>query len=502
MDILQYINKMNRLYGNEPTPVRFNTQKYLQGGRVQYKPGGIVEPGVTHYARKSPTPINEETFKKIDDFVTKSAGTLSKKALGESLGYKTVEKGRTSGQGGLNKIISAWEKSRDKVFNFKPSKFTSDSPKVKQVINLFESGMTKSAIEFKTGITTKEIRNIFHQFAPEYIGDVNLPSGEGKNAVKNRRKRIIKELTDYWKDKPGGKKILEEMNQKLRGIKLKNAEIANMSDEAILNNKKFKEAMNLDVKGLKAGKEINFNRYANLTPEEYVAKVRGMATTNQFYQPEHFIAINKKNPASMLPKNIHTAVGKMGGQMEVMKNFIASNPKDKRVAQIHNLFKSQNIPVTNAPGTALSKIKSAGTTSLRGLERVAGPLGTELLYLLTGTKPDPTKSQDLLLPAFWNQIMTKYNWQDKSTDPIKRRIINMAKRGLIPTAAMPAISGIASVALGPMLIKDAAELLQSKIDEQGLTGKIEEQSGMIGDEAGASLFMEDIIDDDKQIKLK
>ena len=50
MDILQYINKMNRLYGNDPTPVRYNTQKYLQGGRVQYKPGGLVEPGVTHYA--------------------------------------------------------------------------------------------------------------------------------------------------------------------------------------------------------------------------------------------------------------------------------------------------------------------------------------------------------------------------------------------------------------------------------------------------------------------
>ena len=50
MDILQYINRMNRLYGNDPTPVRFNTQKYLQGGRVQYKPGGLVEPGVTHYA--------------------------------------------------------------------------------------------------------------------------------------------------------------------------------------------------------------------------------------------------------------------------------------------------------------------------------------------------------------------------------------------------------------------------------------------------------------------
>jgi len=46
MDILQYINKMNRLYGNDPTPVRYNTQQYLQGGRVGLKPGGLVEPRV------------------------------------------------------------------------------------------------------------------------------------------------------------------------------------------------------------------------------------------------------------------------------------------------------------------------------------------------------------------------------------------------------------------------------------------------------------------------
>ena len=43
MDILQYINKMNRLYGNEPTPVRFNTQQYLQGGRVGFKRGSDLK---------------------------------------------------------------------------------------------------------------------------------------------------------------------------------------------------------------------------------------------------------------------------------------------------------------------------------------------------------------------------------------------------------------------------------------------------------------------------
>ena len=51
MPILDYINRMNQIYGNEPAPVRYNTQQYLQGGRVGYKPGGIVEPGVTHYAK-------------------------------------------------------------------------------------------------------------------------------------------------------------------------------------------------------------------------------------------------------------------------------------------------------------------------------------------------------------------------------------------------------------------------------------------------------------------
>ena len=355
MDILKHINKFNEMYaGTEPAPVRYNTQQYLQGGRVKYRGAGLVDHGPEGvrqgYAekRKSPVKINEETFKKIDTLIAeaKKAGkVLGKKGLGEGLGYKVVEKGKTSGQGGLNKVIAAWEESRDKTFEFKPSKFTANHPKVKKVIGLFENGMSKSAIAFETGISRKEIRNIFHQFAPEYIGDKNLPSGEGKNAVKNRRKKIIKELTDYWKDKPGGKKKLEEMNQKLRDIKLKNAEIINMSDEAILKNKMFEEAMNLDVKGLKAGEGINFKRYVNLTPGEYVAKVRGMAATNQFYQPEHFIAINKKNPASLLPENIYTAVGKTGGQLETMKNFVINNPNSKHTLEINKFLKTQDIPI-------------------------------------------------------------------------------------------------------------------------------------------------------------
>ena len=53
MKIYEYNEMMRYLTrpAPDPTPVRFNTRQYLQGGRVGMKPGGLVEPGVTHYAK-------------------------------------------------------------------------------------------------------------------------------------------------------------------------------------------------------------------------------------------------------------------------------------------------------------------------------------------------------------------------------------------------------------------------------------------------------------------
>ena len=50
MDILTYINKMNRLYGTEPVPVRFNTQQYLQGGRVGFANGRTLKDVIGNYS--------------------------------------------------------------------------------------------------------------------------------------------------------------------------------------------------------------------------------------------------------------------------------------------------------------------------------------------------------------------------------------------------------------------------------------------------------------------
>ena len=74
MDILQYIQRMNQLYGTDPVPVRYNTQQYLQGGRVGLKPGGLVEPGVTRYGKFT----EAEKAANVQAYLEKSGDTLEK----------------------------------------------------------------------------------------------------------------------------------------------------------------------------------------------------------------------------------------------------------------------------------------------------------------------------------------------------------------------------------------------------------------------------------------
>jgi len=358
MDILQYINRINRLYGNDPAPVRYNTQQYLQGGRVQYKPGGLVEPGVVNYARKSPTPINEETFKKIDDFIAKSEGTLSKKALGESLGYKTVEKGQAAGQGGLNKVIKAWEESRGKTFEFKPStmigteleqkilNFSKDPNYIKEDGTPNIKKLAKAIYpDRKLDDARKQIRHTLER-AVGYEGKTNIAGPTtGAKELKKRRLEIIKDLKKYWKSQKGGDLILEEMDKKLAGIAQENKNILKMSDDAIWNNKKFQDAMRLNVEALNTGEGLKFDRYQGISKKDFIKNVRDLADKGQFVQPEHIIPIKARDPDSLLAKNIFSAYGKVGGQMEVLKDFSKANTFGKRPKEVFNFLKGQNIPI-------------------------------------------------------------------------------------------------------------------------------------------------------------
>jgi len=115
--------------------------------------------------------------------------------------------------------------------------------------------------------------------------------------------------------------------------------------------------------------------------------------------------------------------------------------------------------------------------------------------LLQGEPYKPTSGHDMTTMAFWKGVINTMGKTSKlgdTTIPLKKRLKDLAWRGGIPTRFLPLISGGASLAAGPMLVNDFAKWLQSNIDKEGLTGKIEEQSGIIGDEAGASLLMEDV----------
>jgi ribosomal protein L7Ae-like RNA K-turn-binding protein len=126
------------------------------------------------------------------------------------------------------------------------------------------------------------------------------------------------------------------------------------------------------------------------------------------------------------------------------------------------------------------------------------PAGSHVLH---GGKYDLTSGTDLMSPAFWKHAvdaMGKTSKLGDATIPLKKRLKDLAWRGLLPNRFLPLISGTASVAAGPMLINDAAKWLQRQIDKEGLTGMIADQSGVISDEAGASLFMEDVVEEKKR----
>ena len=94
---------------------RYNTQQYLTGGRVGKKPGGLVEPGVTHYAKKKPDVLGRVGYKK---------GTPKKQL---SFDFKAKKKPTTVGEATIDFIV---EKGRQP----KPSEVLQIKEKLKPLI--------------------------------------------------------------------------------------------------------------------------------------------------------------------------------------------------------------------------------------------------------------------------------------------------------------------------------------------------------------------------------
>jgi len=149
---------------------------------------------------------------------------------------------------------------------------------------------------------------------------------------------------------------------------------------------------------------------------------------------------------------------------------------------------------TVAPAVA-KKVWEGVKWAGRKLLPIMAPGVSHAFKLWEGKPYDPTSGHDAITMTFWKSVIDTMGKTSKLGDanvPLMKRLKDLAWRGGLPTRFLPLISGAASTVAGPMLIKDAAAWLQNKIDEEGLTGLIEKQSGMIGDEAGASLLMEDV----------
>ena len=320
--------------------------------RKLYKENNLTVEGKP-MTQKRRVVLGEDVYTQIDDYITettKAGQDLSRKGLGEALGYKKYKKGQSMGQGGINKVIAAYEKARgiDLSPRLKDYKLTKDSAWVKEVIKTRkETGSTRATAK-ALGVDRKTVRNILHQFDKELIGKANLRQSNKWNYKKVRAERereLIKRL--------GGKdNVAVQQYMKLwDDVVDMNEDILEMSDDAIWKNERIRQSMNLDVTGLKSGKGINFDRYKNLSKKEFVAKVKDMASKNSFYKAEHSIPIASEKLSAGFPKNLQVASGKIGDQLEAIKLYIKNNPDGKHIPALNEFLEEFDIQIREGEKT-------------------------------------------------------------------------------------------------------------------------------------------------------
>ena len=320
--------------------------------RKLYKENNLTVEGKS-MTQKRRVVLGEDVYTQIDDYITettKAGQDLSRKGLGEALGYKKVKKGQSMGQGSINKVIAAYEKARgiDLSPRLKDYKLTKDSAWVKEVIKTRkETGSTRATAK-ALGVDRKTVRNSLHQFDKELIGKANLRQSNKWNYKKVRAKRereLIKRL--------GGKdNVAVQQYMKLwDDVVDMNEDILEMSDDAIWKNERIRQSMNLDVTGLKSEKGINFDRYKNLSKKEFVAKVKDMASKNSFYKAEHSIPIASEKLSVGFPKNLQVASGKIGDQLEAIKLYIKNNPDGKHIPALNEFLEEFDIQIREGEKT-------------------------------------------------------------------------------------------------------------------------------------------------------
>ena len=306
---------------------------FAEGGRIGFKKG-------------TPFPITDEKLTEIDDLIKNT--DLDLKSIGKQIGFGTEKRGMTIDAPVMKAYIEKYGKP--KPGRLKPANLAKDPEYVQFVIDKVEELGSKKAASKELGITRKTINNVLKQKAPELMKPANIDKG-GKYNYQKVRAKYIAEMEKNLKKMPGGQKTLDQTLSLMDKINDQNKLVAELTDEEILSNKKLINSMKLDVTELKTSKpRLKFDRYKDLTDEQLVKKIRDLADTNQLFQVEHQIPISSKRTASLFPKNIQAAVGRVGGQLETLKSFVINNPNSPVVNDIDKFLKNQNVQVKGTAG--------------------------------------------------------------------------------------------------------------------------------------------------------
>jgi hypothetical protein len=328
------------------------TEVSIKDIREYIEKNNIDKDTIKFVDQKGVVKFNEETFKKIDEFLENPKIT-SFRTLGEALGYKTP---KPSGKRGVNvgggtplsrksAIIKAYVKSRggDPFEVFKVGTYKRGQPKVEKVLELQAKGeSTKTIAEklFKGNRTN--VRRIFRLFRPDAIKDPTPKSDDPTTTIKTRASALrAKREADAFKKV--GEKTANQTKKVIDRIKDKNADILKMSNAEILNDPKIRYAMSIDATGLKLGEPIKFNKYADLSDKEFVKKVKEKAKNKLFYTPEHISEVAKEKLNTAFPNNIVNAPGRMTSQIGLIKTYLRKNPDGEQEEQLLVLKKILNL---------------------------------------------------------------------------------------------------------------------------------------------------------------
>jgi len=304
-------------------------------------------------------PYTEETFKKIDQLLKdpkiKTYADLGR-ALGLNIPKPTGVRGRKGPGTELSKrsgLIKAYEASRGQIpaDRFKlGTAYARGQKKVEDVLKLQSEGMSTNAIAQKLKMDRRNVRTIFERFRPEAIKPPTPKVDDPTTTIKTRasRKRQKREAAAY---KKAGEKTARQTKGLIDKIKSTNDDILKMSDAEILADKNLRYAMSIDATGLKRNEPIKFDKYKNLSDKDYVAKVRDKARKKTLFTAEHISEVAKEKLNTAFPNNIVNAPGRMGSQVQAMKEYLRKNPDGEFAAQIDDVLRKTNMQFKTAGKT-------------------------------------------------------------------------------------------------------------------------------------------------------